>query len=416
MRVLHVNKFHYIRGGAETVYFALTDLLQLHGHEVIPFAMQDDRNLPTPYSKYFVSNIELREESGGLLGRAGAAARILYSREAEQKIDRLIRDTRPDIAHLHNVYHQLSPSILRALKRHGIPVVMTLHDYKLICPAYTLYTDGAPCNRCRGHRYFNAVIHSCVKDSRLKSAICATEAYAHAATGIYRSNVNFYVAPSQFMARKVVEFGLNPDQVVYIPNFIDAGRFGAASAVGEYMLFAGRLESVKGVKTLLRAVSSSAVARSTPLRIAGDGEQRGELEAFCASEGLTNVQFLGHRSPADVAELLANAAFAVVPSEWYENAPLSVMEAAAHGKAVIVSDMGGIPELVKPGVSGITFPAGDAQALASAIEAMLADPDKTAEMGRQGRAFIEEKFSPESHYQQMVALYERALSNGTSVV
>jgi glycosyltransferase involved in cell wall biosynthesis len=415
MKILHVNKFHYARGGAETVYFALTDLLRAHGHEVIPFAMQDDRNLPTPYSTYFVSNVDLREESGGVAGKIGAAARILYSREAERKIDRLIRDTKPDIAHLHNIYHQLSPSILRALKRHGIPAVMTLHDYKLICPAYTLYTDGSPCERCRGHRYYNAVLHSCVKDSRLKSAICATEAYAHATTGIYRDNVNFYVAPSQFMARKVVEFGFNPHQVVHIPNFIDATRIDAASAVGEYVLFAGRLEKVKGVMTLLRAIDSSALARTREVRIAGDGEQRAELEAYCASAGLANVRFLGHRSPADMKQLLADAAFAVVPSEWYENAPLSVMEAAAHGKAVIVSEMGGIPELVKPGETGVTFPAGNVEALAGAIEALLADPAKTAEMGRRGRAFMEEKFSPEAHYRQISALYGRALSGRASV-
>ncbi len=409
MKVLQVNKFHYNRGGAETVYFALSDLLRRHGHEVIPFAMQDDRNEETPYARYFVSNIDLREEAGGLAGKAAAAGRILYSREAERKMDALLRETRPDVAHLHNIYHQLSPSILRALARHKVPVVMTLHDYKLICPAYTLYTNGALCERCKGHRYYNAVLQGCVKGSRAKSALCAAEAYLHAGLGSYRRHVKFYVAPSRFIASKMLEFGIDGGLVVHVPNFIAPPPL-PAKPPGRYFVYAGRLERVKGVGTLLRAIDASALARDFELRIAGDGEDRAELEAYARERGLSNVRFLGHLSQAELEPVTAGARFAVVPSEWHENAPLSVLEAAARGKAVVASDLGGLPEMVIHGETGLIFRAGDAVALGGCIEQLLREPERAAEMGVKARALVEETFSPESHYRRTMAVYERAMT------
>ncbi len=413
MRILQANKFFYNRGGAETVYFSTTDLLRQHGHDVIPFAMQDDRNFATPYARYFPSNIELREDGGGITGKLAAAGRILYSREAEQKIDALIRDTKPDIAHLHNIYHQLSPSIIRVLKRHHVPAVMTLHDYKLICPTYTLYTEGSVCGRCKGHRFYNAVAHRCVKDSRLKSAVCAAEAYLHGATGMY-SGVKLFIAPSQFLLAKVIEFGLDPRNVVFVPNFIEPGAAVPAPGPGSYFLYAGRLEEVKGVRTLLAAVAASASARQAELLIAGDGEDRPWLEAFCRSEQLENVRFLGHLSQAELEPVLAGALFVVAPSEWYENAPLSVLEAAARGKAVVASDIGGLPELVRNGQTGLIFPPGDAAALGGALDELLQHPERAREMGRKARALVEETFSPERHYRQLIAVYERALASEPS--
>ena len=409
MKVLQVNKFHYRRGGAETVYFATTDLLRARGHEVVHFSMQDPRNEPSPCEKYFVSNVELREEQGGIVGTLAAAGRILYSREAEQKIEALLDAERPDVAHLHNIYHQISPSILRALKRRRVPVVMTLHDYKIICPAYTLYTQGDVCDRCRGGRYYNAVRYSCVKDSRAKSALCATEAYVHAGMGIYRRNVKLFVAPSHFMARKVIEFGTDPRRVTYVPNFIDVAPCAPPPTGERYFLFAGRLEKVKGVTTLLRAMSAESAAGGVQLLIAGDGEERPALEARARQEGAANVRFLGQLPPHELAPLLAGAMFVAVPSEWHENAPLSVLEAAAHAKAVIASDLGGLPELVRHGETGLIVRAGDAAALRAAIQELAADSARTAVMGQNARALVEREFSPDNHYRALMSVYERAM-------
>jgi glycosyltransferase involved in cell wall biosynthesis len=408
VRVLQANKFYYNRGGAEAVCLREAALLGARGHDVIPFSMHDARNAATPYERYFVSNVDLRETEGGLPGKAMAALRVLYSREAERKIERLIADTGPDVAHLHNIYHQLSPSILRPLRRRGVPVVMTLHDYKLICPAYTLYTEGAPCERCRGGRYYNAVLHRCVKDSRAKSALCAAEAYLHHFLRFDRDFVKFFIAPSEFLAAKMIEFGTDPRRVVHIPNFVEAGAAPASGEPGPYFLYAGRVERVKGLGTLLRAVKESEIARGFELRIAGDGEARREYEAWCGVNGLSNVRFLGHLSQEALKLELEAARFVVVPSEWHENAPLSVLEAAAHGKALVASDMGGLPEMVRDGETGVVFRAGSVEGLRAAVEGLLANPDRAREMGRNARALVMEKNSPDTHYRQLIELYERA--------
>jgi glycosyltransferase involved in cell wall biosynthesis len=407
MRVLSINKFHYRRGGAETAYFAHAELLRAHAHDVIPFSMRHPQNEPTPYERYFVSNVELRDRGAGVRSRIATAGRMLYSREAARKIDALVRETRPDVAHVHNVYHQLSPSVLPVLARHGVPVVLTMHDYKLFCPAYTMYANGAPCERCKGGAFYNAALQGCVKSSRAASVLCATEAYLHSALGLYRKHVRTFIAPSAFLAAKAVEFGMDASRIEVIPNFVDVPDF-----VGEperrHVLYTGRLERVKGVHTLIDAFARSTGGRATELVIAGDGEDRASLEAHARRTG-ANVRFTGHVGPEEVRWLLDDALFTVAPSEWYENAPLSVMEAASHGRACVVSHMGGLPELVRHGETGIVFRAGDVTALVNAIDGLLADPERARAMGRNARAFMQERFSSEQHYERLMALYERVI-------
>jgi glycosyltransferase involved in cell wall biosynthesis len=369
--------------------------------------MHHPENEPTPYAQYFVSSIELRDGGGGIGPQVGAAARMLYSREAARKLDALIGETRPDVAHLHNIYHQLSPSIVRVLAKHRIPAVLTMHDYKLICPAYTLYANGAPCERCKGGAFYNATLQGCVKDSRAKSVLCTVEAYLHAALGAYRRNVACYIAPSRFLAAKAAEFGVDAAKITYVPNFIEPGPL-PSNEVRPYVLYAGRLERVKGVRTLVDAFARSAAAATHELIIAGDGEDRGDIETY-AGERPARVRFTGHLARKALQSLLDEAAFTVTPSEWYENAPLSVMEAAARGKAAIVSDLGGLPELVKHGETGLVFRAGDSPALAAAIDALAGDPPRAREMGLSARAFIEEEFSPDRHYEALMGIYQRAL-------
>ena len=410
MRVLQVNKFFYYRGGSEKALFQTMNLLEQHGHEVIAFSMQDERNLPSEHSNYFVSNVELRRELGlaGLLdGRRWATAgRIIYSREAERKMAELIRATKPDIAHLHNIYHQLSPSILRPLRRQRIPTVLTLHDYKLICPNYTLVSRGAVCERCKGHKYYQAVLQGCVKDSRLKSALCALEAYAHRAWGIYARAVDLYIAPSQFLKQKMMEFGLDGSRIVHVPNFVSVESVEPCPSSDGYFVYSGRIEGAKGVETLLEAARNSQVARRFELRIAGDGEQRADLEA--SAQGMDHVRFLGWQSPEEVGSLLRGAMFSVVPSQWYENAPLTIYEAYAYGKPVIASRIGGIPELVEEGRTGLLFEPGDAQDLQQKIDYLLTHPELAVEMGGNARKLAEESYGPDRHYQQLMEVYGRA--------
>jgi glycosyltransferase involved in cell wall biosynthesis len=301
------------------------------------------------------------------------------------------------------------------LAKHRIPAVLTMHDYKLICPAYTLYANGAPCERCTGGAYYNAALQGCVKGSRGKSALCTVEAYVHSALGLYRRHVARYVAPSRFLAAKAAEMGMDWSRITYIPNFVEPAAAPAASD-GSYVLYAGRIEQVKGIRTLVEAFRQSAMGSSHELVIAGDGEDRRGIEDFALGLGADNVRFTGHLPQAELMPLIDGAAFTVAPSEWYENAPLSVMESAGRGKAVVVSDLGGLPELVRHGETGLVFKAGDATALASAIDELLGNPSRTREMGVKARAFISENYSAGRHYEELMGLYEQVRQPQTELV
>jgi len=402
MRVLQVNKFLYRLGGSETVLFETTDLLRRHGHEVSFFGMEDKRNVVAAPPGQLASNVDLSEGGKHGITQLSAAARIFYSREAEKKLDALIEAWRPDVAHLHNIYHQLSPSILRALRRRGVPAVMTLHDYKLICPSYNLYSHGGVCERCKGHRYYNAVLQGCVKGSRLNGAICATEAYAHHRSGAY-DGIARLIAPSRFMRDKMIEFGQDAARIDYLPNFLDLDAYTPRYTPGRYVAYAGRLERVKGVETLVRALGGSQLE----VRIAGDGEMREQLEQQCARQRFDNVRFLGRLESNGLAATLQDAMFVVVPSEWYENAPMSVLEAYAYGKPVIGARIGGIPELIEDGSTGLLFEPGDAAGLRAKVERLLANPALVEEMGRNARPFVERNFGPQQHYERLMAIYAR---------
>jgi glycosyltransferase involved in cell wall biosynthesis len=404
VKVLQANRFFSNRGGAETVMFQTIGLLERHGHEVIPFSMQDPENVPSAYSSYFAENVNLKRKPSPLLAldprRWLLGGRAIYSPDAKQRMNDLILAVRPDVAHLHNIYHQLSPSVLRPLSQHGVPTVLTLHDYKLVCPNSTLFTAGSICERCVGHRYYNAVSRGCVHGSRLKSTVCAADSY-----GKY---VDLYTAPSAFMKRKMTELGLDGDRIVHLANPINLHDYEGDALPGSYIMFAGRLEQTKGVETLLDAVAGSALARGVELRIAGEGSRRVALEKYARSRGLHNVRFLGWLAQDELADLRRGAMFAVVPSRWYEVFGLAVVEAQAFGKAVIGARIGGIPELIEEGRTGLLFEPGDATDLRLKIEYLLSDPDRTAQMGACARQLLEHRYTEERQYRMLMDVYELA--------
>ncbi len=395
--------------------FQTIKLLENNGHSVVPFSMEDASNRPSQYSSFFVRNVELEPDSGFPLAfspsRWPLAGRGLYSRDAEHCLEALVRASRPDLAHLHSIYHQLSPSVLPPLRRHGVATVLTLHDYKLVCPSSILFANGKICERCKGHKYHNAVIQGCVHDSRWKSAFCATESALHDSLGLYRKNIDMYIAPSRFLKQKMTEFGMDGDRIVHIPNPINVADYSPAEASSNYFLFSGRLEEVKGVETLLEAIAGSEIASRFELRIAGEGRRRKYLEEYCRKHGLTNVRFLGWLEQDELAELHRGALFAVVPSIWYEVFSLAVLEAQAYGKAVIGANIGGIPELIDEGRTGLLFESGKAAELRARIEQLLTNPEQAREMGRNAREVVEITCTPERQYSQLMAVYDRALES-----
>lgn len=399
MRILQMNKFFWVKGGSERYYFDLMAALEGAGHEVVPLSMHHRENRPSPWSRHFVSEVDFHG-GGAPWRRVSDAARFVWSAEARDRVRDVIREARPDVAHLHNVAHQLTPSILEPLHDAGIPVVQTLHDYKLICSSYLLFADGEVCERCVSGDHLQAVRQRCHHGSLAKSVLGALEMSWHARRGSY-DPVDRFICPSRFMQAKCAEFGVGADRLHHLPYFLDVERYRPDPEPGDYVLYLGRLSREKGVGTLLRAAGRRS---GRPLRVVGDGPLRDALEADASAQG-ADVTFEGYLSGDALHDCIRGAAFVVVPSEWYENLPYAVLESFALGKPVLGARMGGIPELVRDGETGAGFAAGDVDGLARAWESLESSRDRLREMGANARRRIETEFDRDSHVSHLVDLY-----------
>lgn len=399
-KLLSINNYHYRRGGSDVVYLEHAALMQELGWDNAFFSMHHPNNLPTPWSEYFVDELEFGH-SYSLLNKISMAAKAVYSFEAQRKLQRLLDAYQPSLAHLHCIYHHLSPSILPTLSAAGIPVVMTAHDLKIACPAYKMLNDEGICERCRDGSVLNVIKHRCVRSSLGASAIVAVESGLQRRMQTYRKHLSRVVVPSRFFMDKFVEWGWPREQFAYIPNYVDASRFEPHYAAGDYFLYFGRLAPEKGVATLLRAAAGAGVR----LKLAGTGPLQAELQALNAELG-GGAEFLGYQSGAALHALIQQSRAVVLPSEWYENAPMSVLESCAFGKPVIGANIGGIPEMIEPEVTGWVFPSRDVAALAALLARVQAMPDaQVAACGRAGRAMVERQFSRDGYVQATLQLY-----------
>ena len=367
MKVLLVNKFHYIKGGSETYYFSLGDLLEKRGHQVIWFSMKDDRNLPCAQSKYFVNNLDFNA-SGNPVKSAGAALHLLYSREAGRKFARLLDDEKPDIIHLNIFQSQLTGSIVdEAYKRH-IPVVYTAHDLKSVCPNYLMMHHQNVCEQCLGGHYWHCFANGCMKASKVKSLLASMEAYVYKLRKTYRK-IDYVITPSFFYKNKLEAAGIYRCPIEHVRNFLPEGTVYEKGSRGDYFLYFGRLAREKGIHTLVKAFSKAHVEEK--LFIVGAGPEEERLRLMVKKLGMEDkILFLGFKSGDELKEIVANALCVCLPSEWYENGPYSILEAQALGRPAIVSDYGGLPELVEDGKTGFITEAGNAFDLTEKIEKM----------------------------------------------
>jgi len=400
---LQINNYHYIRGGAERYYFEVTRLLEEHGHRVHCFSVKHESNLESPYSKYFGRPMSF-DAGQGLVTKLGTALRMLYSFENNKLMRRLLSDYRVDIAHAHNIYHRVCPSVFDVLRKRNIPVVMTLHDYKLGCSTYNFYRDGHICTECLSAGRSRVIKNRCTKGSLAQSLFHYFEAEVHGLLDIYAKNVAFFICPSMFSLRKHAEIGVDEKKLVHIPNFINTAAYEPDYERHDYILFAGRLSGEKGIRTLLDAVKGIDVQ----LRIVGDGPMGDEYRAYAKDKKIDNVVFEGYRTGEDLKNLFRNASFLLLPSEWYENAPMTVLEAFAYGKPVVGSDIGGIPEMVVEGQTGLLFKPGDYMELREKINYLVSRPSTIIGMGREARKKVEEEYNAGVHYQSLMEVYERA--------
>lgn len=367
MKILMVNKFFYIKGGSETYYFALKRLLESKGHEVIDFSMKDPKNFDSPYSEYFVDAVDYNGENG-VKEKIRAAKNIVYSKEAKEKFEKLVKAAKPDVVHLHIFQHQLSPSILDVCKKYNLPVVYTAHDLKMLCLNYVMMTGGHVCEECKGGHYINCAKNKCVKDSFAKSMINVCEGYLHKWRKSYDA-IDRIITPSEFYHKKFLEFKVSPERVLHLANFLDREAPVVNPYEGEdYYLYFGRLSREKGIMTLIKAYEKYAEnGGESVLNIVGNGPCMDEISEYVKNKNLEKVHLLGFKSGQELIDIVGNARAVILPSEWYENGPYSAIEAIQCKRPIIGSELGGIPELVDG--NGKIFTHGNVEELAEILTA-----------------------------------------------
>jgi len=409
VKILQINKFYHQKGksgGTGRYLLSLIDLLKKHNHQIQVFATKDKNCLPSIYSPYFVEEQDFSQPklSSKIILKG---IKFIYSFEAKRKIEKLIKDEKPDLAHLHNIYHHITPSILPVLKKYNIPVVQTLHDFHLISPNYSLYSEKSGVHEeCSHGKYWKAIIHKCIKNSRMAGILVIIRMYFEKLSGIYLKNVDSFLAPSNFLRQKYIENGFPVNKIIFLRPFIDLKKYKPKFSSGNYVLYFGRIHSQKGVRLLLEAASQ---LPNIYFKIVGTGKEKESLLALVEERELKNIEIIGPQYGNVLKNTIRNAAFVVVPSLSYENAPFVALEAFALGKPVIASNLGGLPELIKHKSTGLLFKAGDVEDLKEKILSLSPYPCLIRTMGVQARLFMEKNFSPEKHYQDLMNIYKKAL-------
>ncbi len=403
MRILYCNKYNFPFSGTEVYMFELMDLMKAQGHEVALFSMADPRGQPTPYDQYFLPNIDFKKNTHGLLARAKLAAHAIYSTDARRRLRRVIAEFQPDVAHVRNIYHHLSPSILWELKAQGVPVLYHLNDFKLLCPTYNMVANGHACERCRGGQFRHVLTEGCYTGPPGSALLLMAEAYFHRWLGTYPKCVDHFLTPSRFAKEKLIQNGFNGQKITVLPHFQKMPLQAPASAgPNAPILYFGRLSPEKGVTDLLWAMKH---LPHVQLQVAGDGPQRSELETLTRELCLTNVKFAGHVGGKALDHMIASARFTVLPSRAYETLGKTILESYAWGRPVVASDLGSRRELVDQGETGLLYPPGNVEQLRKAISFLVERPELTAQMGVAGRRFVEAQHAPEAHYRALMSLY-----------
>ena len=415
MKILICSNFYYPRGGDCTYLRTLQDLLEAHGHEVGVFSTRHEGDWPAPMHSAFVPapDYAVLNRNKSFRGAWLAARRSIWSGEVARALRGLLAEWRPDVAHLQNIHAYLTPSILPVLRRAGVPVVQTLHDYKWLCPdSSMLRPDGHVCGACSGHAFRHCIAGRCKKGSLAASAMAAAEGWFHRFSRA-SSMIDAWISPSAFLRDTFAEHCLDAGKIRVVHNpYPGGGRDAMAPRDGGYGLYVGSLAAIKGVGVFLSALKD---VPGHAIHVVGGGSPAEEaaLKAQAAGLGVADrVSFLGNLHGEALWREQTGARYGVVPSVWYENFPYSVMEMLAIGKPVIGSAIGGIPELVLDGETGLLFPAGDSASLADRMRRLSGDASLAARLGSAGKALVARECSAEKHFSQVMAVYRAVGAEG----
>ena len=400
MRILLVNKFHYLRGGSEKYYFELAQLLKSKGHTVGFFSMKHEENITTGDAEYFVEEIDLNT------GSKLKALDIIYSQENKRLMTKALEEFKPDIVHINNFQRQLSASIIDAIKEKNIPIVMTAHDLNPICPASIMLYNGEVCDDCIIKGYTQCIKKKCVKGSTLKSTLGVMEKKYYDIHKVFRK-IDCIISPSEFNKNQLINGKLKYNEIVALHNFVNESERNEY-VLGDYAFYLGRLSKEKGILNLIEAIGDIPNAK---LLIAGDGPERERIEAYISEHKLDGrITLLGYQNQDSIHKYITNSRFVVIPSICNENCPYSVLEAMEIGKPIVASRIGGIPELIADGENGYLYKADDINELKEKLMLMLDDDDKVKRFAQKSRELYESYYSPDSYYNELIKIYNKVMS------
>jgi glycosyltransferase involved in cell wall biosynthesis len=388
MKVVLVHNSYQQPGGEDVVFKREGDLLKAAGHDVL---------------EYVRTNSEIEDYS--IVRRLTLLGRTVWATDSHRDFTLLLQQHKPDVVHVHNTFPLISPAIYSACRHAGVPVVQTLHNYRLLCPGSNFFRDGRPCEDCLTGSLWQGAVHGCYHNSRLETAAVALMLGVHRARKTWTELVDSYIVLSAFSRSRFIQAGL-PDELITVkPNFVDSDP-GKREGDGSYVLFVGRLDPEKGAPTLLKAWRQLPAEMS--LRIVGDGPAKAELMTM--TQDSPNISFSGWLSESQVFEAMKGARFLVFPSEWYENLPLTIIEAFACGLPVVASNLGAMQELVEHGRTGLLFQPGNADDLARIIGQAWQQRELMQRMGDEARREYEAKYSSAVNYRQLIEIYQHVIA------
>ena len=395
MKILLIHNAYCEPGGEDVAFEAERRLLEDGGHQVV---------------LYRRTNWEVENYSG--LKRLALVRQVVWATDAQKDIAALLRQEKPDLAHIHNTFMMVSPSVYYACQEADVPVVQTLHNYRLLCPGGNFFRNGRNCEDCVEHSLWRGIRHACYRDSHPATTTVALMLALHRGWRTWTDRVNRYIALTEFARQKFISGGLPAENISVKPNFVHADP-GERTAGGEYALFVGLLSPEKGLHTLLE--SWAHVRNGLPLHIVGDGPMRAQLEADAVGRGLTNIHFRGRLVRSAVWDAIRSAKFLILPSECYENFPVTVAEAFACGTPVICSRHGAMQEIVSDNHTGLHFTPGSPDDLAQKVEWASTHSSRMVEMGREARREYESRYTSEKNYALLMEIYRRVLAGGCAV-
>ena len=416
MRILQIHKYYSRKrgGGSVSAFFETKKLLEDRGHEVMVFSMQDDDNEPSKESSYFAEHFDIRK-SKNIFAKMYLVPRVICNRDAAEKLDKLLQEKKPDVAHVHNIYHYLTPAIFPVLKKHGVPIVFKLSDYHAICPNYKLFAHGKIDHSCEGEKYYKLFFNRSIGNSWSESFVGMLEGYVNKWKGYY-DHVDVFAAPSKFMKELCMSYGIADEKIKILRNVLNFTAYNNEDKKKKKIfLYMGRIAEEKGLITVIDAMKrlkGDDVLDEWKFVIAGQGPKEKNLQRYIQKNSVDDVvKMIGFckKGSDEWYDIMQSASVAVLPSIWYDNSPIAISESMAFCTPVIVSDLGGTKEMIEDEKSGFVFRAHDSNDLAEKMRQFIDDRGLVQEMGTQALDRVHVINDEEMYYQKLMHIYECAI-------